>query len=213
MNFGVSSPQASFDAWNMWYLLITYVAMGATVITKADESYASGSRVLSIGLRKGVPCLMHYPETWGASNLPLCSSSHCTSCLSGSSIQNPWQEAVPINIFCIGRILQSSEILHIWPLGKAESDLVCQILCSHEKWKSHFALLHSPLLPANQPRMLSGVKHSAGLALPWQQLYPKVASRSDWKAEKGQEIHVPTCQMKLLRILILGLSSALTQKL
>lgn len=143
-NFGVFPHETSFYAWNIWYLLITYVAVGATVITKANESHASGSRALSIGLRKGVPCLKHCPETWGAYNLPLYSSSHCASCLSGSSIQNPWQEAVPINIFSIGRILHSSEISHIWPLGKAESDLVCQILCSHEKWRSHFALLHSP---------------------------------------------------------------------
>lgn len=164
-NFGVFPHETSFYAWNIWYLLITYVAVGATVITKANESHASGSRALSIGLSKGVPCLKHCPETWGAYNLPLYSSSHCTSCLSGSSIQNPWQEAVPINIFSIGRILHSSEISHIWPLGKAESDLVCQILCSHEKWRSHFALLHSPLLPANQPRMLSEVKHSAGCLL------------------------------------------------
>lgn len=145
-NFGVSPhPQDFFYAWNIWYLLITYVAVGATVITKANESHASGSRVLSIGLRKGVPCLKHYPETWGAYNLPLCGSSHCTSCLSGSSIQNPWQEAVPINIFSIGRILHCSEISHIWPLGKAEFDLVCQILMF--PWKMKEPLCSTPLSP------------------------------------------------------------------
>lgn len=169
--------------------------------------------MLSIGLRKGFPCLKHYPETWGAYNLAFCGGSHCTSCLSGSSIQNPWQEAVPINIFSISRILHSTEIPHIWPLGKAESDLVCQILCSPKNEEaSHFALLHSFFLPANQPRMLSQVKQCRA-CFARQQLYPKVAERSYWKAEKGQEIHVPTCQLKLLRILILGLSSALTQKL
>lgn len=138
-------PKPLSYAWNMRCLLMMYAPVGATIITEANKSHASGSRVLSMGLGEGVPLLQHYPETCRAYDLPLCDGSHPTSCPSGSSIQNPWQEAVPINIFSIGRILLSSEISHIWPLGKAESDLVCQILYSHEKWRSHFALLYSSL--------------------------------------------------------------------
>jgi len=70
--------------------------------------------------------------------------SRHTSCLSGISIQNSWQKAVPINIFSIGSVLLLSEISHIWPLEKAEFDLVCQMLYSHEKWRSQFAQLFSP---------------------------------------------------------------------
>lgn len=132
-------------------------------------------------LRKGVPHPQCYPKVCWDYGLPCCGSSHPTSCPSGSSIQNPWQQAVPINTFSIGRILRSSEISHIWPLGKAESDLVCQILYSHEKWRSHFALL-----TANQSWMLSQVKRNVqnAIVLPWQQMYPKVTRRSGLEKRK-----------------------------
>lgn len=90
---------------------MAYAAVGAAMISEANKSHASGSTTISVGLRKGAHRLQPYPETCRALGpLQPCSSSRRTSCLSGSSIQNPWQEAVPINIFAIGRVLLSPEI-------------------------------------------------------------------------------------------------------
>lgn len=90
---------------------MAYAAVGAAMISEANKSHASGSTTISVGLGKGAHRLQPYPEMCRALGpLQPCSSSRRTSCLSGSSIQNPWQEAVPINIFAIGRVLLSPEI-------------------------------------------------------------------------------------------------------
>lgn len=111
-----------------------YVAEGATIITEANKPHASRSVMISMGLRKRAHSLQPYLETCRAfASLQSHRRSRHTSCLSGISIQNSWQKAVPINIFSIGSVLLLSEISHIWPLEKAEFDLVCQMLYSHEK--------------------------------------------------------------------------------
>lgn len=105
---------------------MAFVAVGATIITEANKPHASRSVMISMGLRKGAHSLQLYLETCRALSLT-------TPLACQFSIQNSWQKAVPINIFSIGSVLLFCEISHIWPLEKAEFDLVCQMLYSHEK--------------------------------------------------------------------------------